>query len=761
VDPQSREVLEFEKVAAMLAANASSYYGRRRAGELYPFEDAASLEAELRFVQELKDIASAHGRPFQLDLPDLSETLQRCRVQGSLLEPEALTNVAGALSCVERVSSFVTRVGEEYPELSARTDRLFPLPALRQSIDRCVDPGTSTLGDGCSKHLREVRREKERVRSQTLGALEKILSSRQARPEDFITIRNDRYVIPVDSHRRSAVRGIVHDTSSSGATLFVEPMEVVEFNNRLHALHAMEKEEENRILGELTARVAEEVDRISEDVEILGEVDLGWAKAALSAEFSCCVPLISKRGRVRLLSARHPLLVSSLGNASVVPLDLEMGQGCRTLLISGPNMGGKTVALKTVGLLSLMMTCGLHIPAGDGSEVPLFDKVYADIGDQQSIEQSLSTFAAHIKQLARFLEEAGEDSLVLLDEIGAGTDPHEGGAMARAVLNFLTQRSVFCVATTHLGTLKPYVAEADGMENASMEFDSDTMKPRFVLQRGSPGRSMTLEMAGQLGLPQEIVGEAKRHLSDDELKLDSLLSDAERARERARRFEVDAEEARRGAQALREDLDGRLQQLRAKRLELEREAKDRCRQMVGQARREIETLLDEARKSSSSHPIREALRRTDAMEDRWIEKPDSGRPVAKSLEPGAKVWVNSLGVAATVKKLLTGGKALVERKGVRVEVPVTELREIEDESPEKSLGKGYSAPVSEESAAETIVSGLAGDEAVAVVEGQIDSAVLQGLTELKIIHGKGKGILRERIARLLNGHVAVSSSEVT
>jgi DNA mismatch repair protein MutS2 len=347
--------------------------------------------------------------------------------------------------------------------------------------------------------------------------------------------------------------------------------------------------------------------------------------------------------------------------------------------------------------------------------------------------------------------------LVLLDEIGAGTDPHEGGAMARAVLNFLTQRSVFCVATTHLGTLKPYVAEAEGMENGSMEFDSETMKPRFVLQRGSPGRSMTLEMAGQLGLPSEVVGEARGHLSEDELKLDSLLSDAERARERARRFEVDAEEARRQAQALREDLDGRLQQLRTKRRELERETRDRCRQMVGQARRELEILLDEARKSSGSSPIRETLRRADAMEDRWIEKPVSDRPAAKSLEPGARVWVNSLGLAATVKKLLTGGKALVERKGVRVEVAVSELKEIEEESPEKNLGKGYSAPVSEESAAETIVSGLAGDEAVSVVEGQIDRAVLQGLTELTIIHGKGMGILRERIARLLTGHAAVES----
>jgi len=758
VDPLSREVLEFQKVAAMLAAKSSGHYGRRKAGELYPFEDAASLEAELRFVQELKDIAAAHGRAFHLDVPDLGEILRRSRIRGARLEPEALAAVSTALGSIESLSSFVGKKGDDYPELGARAGGLFPLPELRRSIDRCVDPGGSTVNDTCSKHLREVRREKERVRSQTLGVLERILAGREARAEEFITIRNDRYVIPVDSHRRGAVRGIVHDTSSSGATLFVEPMEAVELNNRLRTLQAMEKEEENRLLGELTARVGHEADRISENLEILGEVDLGWAKGALSAQLRCCLPLISKRGRVRLIGARHPLLVGALGNENVVPLDLVMERGCRTLVISGPNMGGKTVALKTVGLLSLMMACGLHIPAGDGSELPLFDKVYADIGDQQSIEQSLSTFAAHVKQLARIVEDAGEGSLVLLDEIGAGTDPHEGSALAKAVLNFLTSRGVFCVATTHLGTLKPHVAETEGMENASMEFDSATMRPRFVLQIGAPGRSRTLEMAGQLGLPQEIVREAKSRVSDEELRLDSLLSDAETARERARRFESDAEEARRKAEALREDLEGRLREIRSKKSGLEREARDQCRRMVGRARSEIESLLEEARKAGDSARIRKTLRRTDAMEDRWIERAESDRPPAKRVEPGARVWVNSLGLAVTVKELLSGGKALVERKGVRLEVPVSELKEFEEEeAPAKSLGEGYTVPVPEESSAETIVSGLTGEEAVAIVEGQIDGALLQGLTELKIIHGKGKGILRERIARLLSGHPAVES----
>jgi DNA mismatch repair protein MutS2 len=537
----------------------------------------------------------------------------------------------------------------------------------------------------------------------------------------------------------------------------MEPMEVVELNNRLHALRVMEKEEENRILGELTARIGEDADRISRNVEILAEVDLGWAKAALGAELKCCLPLISRRGKVRLIGARHPLLVVSRGD-EVVPLDLEMGPGWRTLVISGPNMGGKTVALKTVGLLSLMMACGLHIPAGDGSELPLFDKVYADIGDRQSIEESLSTFAAHVRQLARVVEEAGDSSLVLLDEIGAGTDPHEGGALAMAVLSFLTRRRVFCVATTHLGTLKPYVAEAEGMENASMEFDSETMRPRYVLQIGSPGRSMTLEMAGQLGLPQDIVKEARGHLSDDELRLDSLLSDAERARERGRRFEADAEAAMRHARTLKEDLDGRLRQFRAKRAELEREAKERCRQMVSETRGELDGMLDEARKSARASQIKGSLRRTDAIEDRFVDAPESGLPAAKRLEPGVRVWVNSLGLPATVVKVLSGGKVQVERKGVRVEVPVSDLREPEEErTGEAGEGRGYSAPAPSESAAETIVSGLAGDEAVAVVEGQIDSALLQGLTELKIVHGKGKGILRERIARMLAAHPAVAS----
>lgn len=757
MDPLSREVLEFEKIEAMLAAKTSSPYGRKRAGELRPIRDAAFLAAELRFVQELKDAAAAHGRPFSLDLPDLETALRHCRVEGARLEPESLRDVAKALGICQDVASFVKGHSEDYPELARRTRELFPVPPLRQTIDRCIDPHTADVLDTCSRRLREVRRERERVRAQALQTLEKILSKQKTKAEDFITIRSDRYVIPVDSHRRSALKGIVHDTSSSGATLFIEPMAVVELNNRLCALQGMEKEEENRILSELTARVAEHADILDQNNDILGELDLAWAKGALSAALMCTMPEISGRGRVRLIRARHPLLVSARGDDGVVPLDLEMGNGFRTLVISGPNMGGKTVALKTLGLLALMMACGLHVPAAEGSELPLFDEIYADIGDGQSIEESLSTFAAHIRQLARISNQAGENSLVLLDEIGAGTDPHEGGALAKAALRFLAERRSFCMATTHLGALKPFVAENQGMENGCMEFDTITLSPKYVLHVGSPGRSMALEMAGQLGLPEDLVRDAKEQLSAADLKMDALLADAEQSRVKAKELERKAESARREAGELRNLLKEQVGNLRARRRDLERETKERCKQMLAKTRRELDSLLEDARKSAAAEGVRKAVRRAEAFEDRWSEKIESGKPAAKAPSPGDKIWVNSLSVPAELVKILPNARAIVERKGVRLEVPVSELRELEEGSVERGPSTGYATPPPKENVAELLLLGMTGDEAQEAVEGQLDVALLQGLTEIKIIHGKGTGALRSRISQFLARHSAVES----
>ncbi len=757
MDQHTRDVLELGKVEAILATKTSSPYGRMRVESLRPFGDVAALAAELDFVQELRDILAAHGRPFSLDIDDLSGVLKRCRVERATLDPESLRKVAKALAISEEVASFVAKHGDDYPELARRTKDLLPVPPLRRSIDRCIDPASGGITDACSRHLREVRREKERVRAQTLEALRKILAKQSAGAEDFITIRGDRYVIPVESHRRSAVRGIVHDTSSSGATLFVEPLKVVELNNRLCSLTVLEKEEENRLLAQLTGEVREHAEIIDGNNEVIGELDFAWAKAQFGSELGCVAPIISNRGLIRLVAARHPLLVRSRGDEGVVPLGLEMSDGSRTLLISGPNMGGKTVALKTVGLLALMMACGLHIPARDGSELPLFDNVFADIGDGQSIEQDLSTFAAHVRQLGKIADEASAFSLVLLDEIGSGTDPREGGALARAMLKFLTERGLFCVATTHLGTLKPFVAEHAGMVNACMEFDAKTLKPTYLLQVGFPGRSMALEIAEQLGLPGELIRDARDQLSAAELKIDALLADADQARLRARELEEEADRSRKEATELRALLEDRVEDLTSKRRELERQAKDRCREMVERTRRELESALKEAKMSARADDVRKTLRRVESLEDRLAQRIESGKPSAVDLSPGKEIWVNSLGVPATIVRVLPNGRATVERKGVRVEVPISELREPDKSEPKGQPAGGYATPPPKEEVAEVVVIGMSGDEALEALEREIDAAVLQGLGEIKVVHGKGKGVLRTRIAGFLSGHSAVES----
>src|SRR5690606_15757772 len=504
ISQESMRILEFDRIRERLAALAQSEPGRALCLALQPLfdrEGVARLQAETRAATELL----ARGlRPPLGGLSDVRPLVDRAS-RGAVLFPEEIVRVRATLGASAQMRAFLEEAGPPEP-LAPLAERLIRRPELERAIDRCVDENGDVL-DSASDELARLRQRQREVQARIRQHLERLVHDHRMQDvlqESLVTVRNGRYVVPVRAERRADVPGVVHDQSASGNTLFIEPLAVVELNNRLRRLEAAEAEEIRRILTSLSRRIAEDGAALAPAVESLAQLDLIFARARLGFEMNAVEPVLNGEGRLRLGGARHPLLAPP-----VVPIDLWLGDAFHVLVITGPNTGGKTVALKTVGLLALMCQSGLQVPARQ-AELPVFRAIYADIGDEQSIEQNLSTFSSHMRRVIPMLEEAGPEDLVLLDEVGAGTDPDEGAALAEAILEHLRQRGARVVATTHYSQLKGYAYLTEGVENASVEFDAETLQPTYRLQIGLPGRSNALEIAARLGTPPEVIERARQ-----------------------------------------------------------------------------------------------------------------------------------------------------------------------------------------------------------------------------------------------------------
>ena len=772
---------EWNAVRALLAREALTEMGRERATTAEPLTDVADVEGAIEMTRQARLALSAAG-PLPLEaLPDIRPALARCQADGSILDGLELIQILPVLDASPKLRAYGRTVHETSPAVAAVAEVLPRFPELADRLRKSLDE-SGGVTDDASPTLKRLRREIRDRRRQLAAELERAFQGSDADrlfADRYVTLRHGRYVLPVRAEARSRVRGIVHDRSQSGQTLFIEPEQLVDANNDLVQASREEQHEVMRILADLTAAVRARLGDLNTLVDAVGELDWIFARAGAAERMRATAPVIDAARTVALRGARHPLLLSQAWrdpSRTVVPMDLELGPDRPLLVITGPNAGGKTIALKTLALHALMAQVGCHLPADEGSRLPVFDDVFAIIGDDQSVAENLSTFSAFVTQARDILDAADQGSLVLLDELGAGTDPDEGAALAQAILEELADRGALVLATTHLEPLKAFASTHPRARNASVEFDTATLAPTFRLRYDQPGQSYALTIAARLGLDAELIARANGHRSEHAARLSELLatldaqarSEVERAREIER---IDAETAARLAKARRTETaaESRAQAIVAR-------ARAEATALVADIRRALATEWDKLKRSERSrrsldesrHRVREAAAK--------VEVVTAPEPVADAmaLAPGATVAAEHLGVRGELLEI-AGSSATVRSGSVTVRVPVSALRPVTaapagsrrnaGEGPQWGLGGARTAggpPGGQDApgrrvAPELLLLGQTTDEARDRVEQYLDHAFLAGLASVRLIHGKGTGALRKAVRDLLAGHPLVES----
>lgn len=793
--------LEYNKIIAMLADRATCEPGKKKCEELLPSDDIGTI----RRMQE--ETAAALSRLFKKGSPsfgnahDIRASLKRLEI-GSALTQHELLEVASLLENAGRAKAYGSREDEQKDCLDDVFESLEAVPMLSGRIRRCLiseDEVSSDASPELGRIRRNIRLNGERIRS----SLQEMISGsmRNYLQDAVVTIRDGRYCLPVKAEYRSSVSGMIHDQSSTGATIFIEPMAVVRLNNDIRSLEIKEAREIERILAELSEETAVYREQIGWDLENMIELDFIFARAKLAMDMNATEPVFNTEGRIRLRSARHPLI----DRKTVVPIDLRLGDEFDLLIVTGPNTGGKTVSLKTIGLLTLMGQAGLHIPALDRSELAVFSEVYADIGDEQSIEQSLSTFSSHMTNTVSFLEKADRSSLVLFDELGAGTDPTEGAALAIAILSFLHRQHIRTMATTHYSELKIFALRTPGVENASCEFDVATLRPTYRLLIGVPGKSNAFAISKRLGLPDHIIDEARAQISEQDASFEDVLTSLEQRR-------VALDEQNRELAKKREELENERKEFEAKeqktnqsRDKIIREANEEARQILQSAKEYADQTIHDIRKLGRQGNSIDAMERKRTELRKKMEKTGassqvkpaqrSGRkPRADELKPGDGVKVLSLNLKGIVASKPDAKGNLFVRMGImrsKVSIDDLELLNEPDILEEGASGKGaFNTPISRyradgtdrgarssgnskgkkgsgasgvrmekamTAATEINLIGLHVDEACAELDKFIDDAVIAHIETVRIIHGKGTGRLREGIHAYLRSNRSVKS----
>jgi DNA mismatch repair protein MutS2 len=735
-------------------------------------DDRALIEAELADAAEAIEYfrsasqpqTAARGAAIRLRFDfsaDAAALAARLRIEGATLEAIEIFELTRLLDLASEARSLIMSARDRFPRLAAHAGGIADLGPLAREVSGKILPD-GTLADDASVALARLRREGERQRRSIEESLQRFLRAHRedgTLQEEFVTIRNDRFVVPVVTGRERRVSGVIHGSSGSGHTVFVEPLETIELNNELVRLHEEELREVHRLLREFTGRLREHATEITASIVALSKLELLFGKAEFAAEFRCTVPGLSEDGarRVRLHQARHPLLEDILRKQrkAVVPVSVSLDETQRTLLISGPNTGGKTVALKTVGLLALMTHAGLPVPAEE-AEFPLFDQVLADIGDHQSLQESLSSFSSHVLALGSMLEHATVDSLVLLDELGRATDPEEGGALGVTILEVFRERGSFTLASTHLMAMKVYGASTGGVVNGSMGFDDDTLQPTYVLRLGAPGKSAGLDIASRLGLDPSLIAAARARMTNTERDVSRFLAEMN---QRLQQLETDraAMEERTKALELRERS---LEQTFERKYSIKlREVEERAAELAAQfERRAQETIEDLSQKARAR--IAKTQREYREEVASLAPPPTSGSvPLRLKLEAGARVRLKGIRQPATVRRLLSDGGLEVEAGFLRMRVPESEVEEILPATGEAARVKNIQfnqGPTYETSYREINLIGRRAEEACDRVDKFLDTAALAQVDRVRIIHGHGMGILKKAIAGLLqhNPHVA-------
>ncbi|MGI6703543.1 MAG: endonuclease MutS2 [Clostridia bacterium] len=765
------KTLEFDKIVKRLSEMAASEAGKRKCLQIRP---SLSLEEVERLQQETAECIMAlvkKGSPPLGGAADLGAVLKRVEA-GGVLDTEQLLAVADLLRCAANMQDYMKtpRGGREegFHILRSMAENLIPHPKVEREISRCIE-GPGHIADDASPALRSIRRQigsaNEEVRAK-LNSMVASASFQKYLQDTIVTTRGDRYVLPVKQEYRGNVSGIVHDQSSTGATLFIEPMAVVQLNNRMRELHAKEKLEIERILSTLTLLVSEILDDIQADMETLIELDVMFARGKLGLEMEASRPLYNTSGYINLKKARHPLIDPK----DVVPVSVHLGKDFDVLVITGPNTGGKTVTLKTVGLMVLMAQAGLQIPCQEGTELTIYRDVFADIGDEQSIEQSLSTFSSHMTNIVDILRQAGRGSLVLLDELGAGTDPTEGAALAMAILDYLHGKEICTIATTHYSELKQYALAKERVENASVEFDVETLSPTYRLTIGIPGKSNAFEISKRLGLSERLIENASMYLSGEDVRFEDIIGDLERNKKEAEQEKEWAQRLRQEVEKVRADYKQKVKQIEERREKMLYTARLEAKQILERAREESTELIKELRsladiesaeRNRRIEQVRQKIRwdiekleeamSTGIMEERAAKEP-------RDLKPGDPVRVLSLGQKGTLLEKYDDGEALVQVGIMKIKVKLGNLEKVEEESlPRETKPSTRSLSKAATISAQVDVRGQVLEDAMINVDKYLDDAHLSGLKQVVIIHGKGTGVLRSGIQQLLRSNRYVAS----
>lgn len=808
-------VLELPRVLELVADRATSDLGARRVRRLRPGVDADAVARELDAVTEMVEYLRAAEHWAPPHVPDLRGVLKRLRVEGTVLDGEGLLGVAELLASCRSARRDLPDDENVYPRLALRAGGLAREPELRERLERSFDDA-GEVADGASPELREIRTELRDARNGLVDLLEDYsrgLRDRIRVPDGSVTVRSGRYCVPVRREGRSEVGGIVHDESSSGQTLFVEPPPAIEPMNRIRELEAEESREVQRILEELTEEVRPREPDLRASLALLVEIDALYARARYALDHGGVRPEVvppgdgagegppaadargpgggdgpdrrdpaageapGPRGEYRVVEGYHPLLLAA--DEEAVPFGLTMAPDERVLLVSGPNAGGKTVLLKSIGLLSALAQSGIVPPVGPDTRLPLFRSFFAVIGDEQSIEASLSTFSAQVESLRVILEESDAASLVLLDEVGSHTDPAEGTALASAVLLRLADQAGLTVATSHLGGLKALAGEDDRVVNASLQFDGERLRPTYLLRRDRPGRSYAFEIARRLGLPDDVVEEARERMEAGERRMEDVLAELEEKERELARLTGRAEERSEELEARARELEARAEELERRESEIERAARERAEEYLLEARHEVEDAIrrleeeyeraaEEAGEGGGADPeeaasearsrVEEAVRES---RESMPETPEAGGGEAPELAPGDAVRVRSLDRRGTVKEL-RGDRVTVEAGGIRLTVPATDLEAVESEDDDGGSGPPAAAPGAPERRprvepkSEVHLRGLRVDEVESELLPYLDAAVVADLPRFRIVHGKGTGALRERVRQILSSDPRVA-----
>lgn len=779
IDKKYIEALELPKVLKMLSEECTGEKAKKAAMQLEPSTDLFTVKREISKTSAALDMSSRYGTPVFYGLDGAEQALKRCG-NNAVLSLAELISIRKLLTQINSLADWYNKCENKRPELEYLFDSLFPNKYLEQKLDTSIID-ENELADEASHELASIRRKITACGQKIRDTLEKMVKSSSVNKylqETIVTVRDGRYVLPVKSEHKSQIQGFVHDTSSSGSTLFIEPAAVVEANNDIKILEGREQDEINRIIKALSFDCAEVKEQLVSGYDAVCELDLYFAKADLAAKMTACEPEISDDRVIVLNKARHPLIDKN----KIVPINIALGIDYETLIITGPNTGGKTVLLKTVGLMTLMTMCGMLIPVSDGSRISVFDNILVNIGDSQSIENDLSTFSAHMVGVVDILKHADSGSLVLLDELGSGTDPVEGAALAVSIIEQLKTQGASTITTTHYQELKMYALDTPHVENAACEFDVETLSPTYRLIIGTPGKSNAFAISRKLGVPEDIIDYAQSLVSDDDRKFEDILERLEKAREQLEENNAEAEKLRAEAEKLRSELAEERRILAdSKEAELEK-ARREASAIVRNVEKQSQELIDELdsirrekeKKNFTDKAIAARHKQKSTVNKMYLEanpvtSKDDGYVLPRPLKKGDKVILTNSGRKGIVSSEPDSkGICFVQMGAMKTKVEITHLRLDEESAKQQSKDKkkktgrvttkGVESRATRKLSREVDIRGMTCDEGIYELDSFIDQAVLSGVSLVTVIHGVGTGVLKNAVRAHLKRHPSVKSS---